>query len=614
MSTPVEPAGRGDGLARRLADARRQRGRTLKAVAVEAEISQAYLQKLEAGLVGEPSPHILRSLAGALDLPYAELLELAGYDLPLARDARRGGVDRPRIERAVREILTAIGEDPDREGLRRTPERVASMYDEIFAGMNDEPDQHLSVTFSAEHDEMVMLKDIPLYSLCVGSKELVNAVGGAKRAARVEAGDELWTLDEEGRLTTTRVVSVGWRRASELIRVRANGRTIGVTPEHPLMTPAGWVDAGRIVVGDKVQAVETRRLAPRRHVVVEGYELGYVIGALGSVGSVLAGRRVSLVGRERAFAVRFADGWRVAFGHHPAVEELDVPSGFLGRSVPCYRVSVVSSQIGRLLLHWFGGTKATTRGKHFHFPRVVLRSEEMTRGFLDGYCDGDGHWLAKPDGARVISSSNRDFLQELGEAIGAKPDLRWGHPTGSLYISNDWMGLNRRGRLRFRPVQVPLLPPEFEWAPVECVERVRQWGKTPFRVYSFHCEPHHSFLVGGIGVSNCEHHLTPFFGKAHVAYIPNADGRITGLSRLVRLVDSYARRPQVQERLTTQIADEIDRSLRPRGVLVVIEAEHLCMSMRGVRKPGTTTVTSAVRGLFRDNAATRSEALDFLRQ
>jgi GTP cyclohydrolase I len=112
--------------------------------------------------------------------------------------------------------------------------------------------------------------------------------------------------------------------------------------------------------------------------------------------------------------------------------------------------------------------------------------------------------------------------------------------------------------------------------------------------------------------SMCEHHLVPFIGKAHVAYIPNHDGRVTGLSKLARLVDDYARRPQVQERLTTQIADEIERTLQPRGVLVVIEAEHLCMSMRGVRKPGATTVTSAVRGLFRENASTRFEAMRFI--
>jgi GTP cyclohydrolase I len=101
-------------------------------------------------------------------------------------------------------------------------------------------------------------------------------------------------------------------------------------------------------------------------------------------------------------------------------------------------------------------------------------------------------------------------------------------------------------------------------------------------------------------------------GRAHVAYIPHPGGKITGLSKLPRLIDSYARRPQVQENLTSGIADEIDRVLGPRGVLVVIEAEHLCMTMRGIRKPGITAVTSAVRGLFRDNSATRAEAMQFI--
>ena len=114
--------------------------------------------------------------------------------------------------------------------------------------------------------------------------------------------------------------------------------------------------------------------------------------------------------------------------------------------------------------------------------------------------------------------------------------------------------------------------------------------------------------------STCEHHLVPFFGRAHVAYIPNEKGQITGLSKLARLVDVYARRPQVQERMTSQIADALMRVLEPRGALVVIEAEHLCMSMRGVRKPGAKTVTSAVRGSIRDSASTRAEAMSLLLQ
>ena len=112
--------------------------------------------------------------------------------------------------------------------------------------------------------------------------------------------------------------------------------------------------------------------------------------------------------------------------------------------------------------------------------------------------------------------------------------------------------------------------------------------------------------------SMCEHHLVPFTGVAHVGYIPNEDGRITGLSKLARLVDVYARRPQVQERLTTQIADALMDILEARGAIVVVEAEHLCMTMRGVRKPGTTTMTSAVRGTMKADPRTRAEALSLI--
>ncbi|QHY97308.1 GTP cyclohydrolase 1 [Streptomyces sp. S4.7] len=119
-------------------------------------------------------------------------------------------------------------------------------------------------------------------------------------------------------------------------------------------------------------------------------------------------------------------------------------------------------------------------------------------------------------------------------------------------------------------------------------------------------------LVKDIEVqSSCEHHLVPFHGVAHVGYIPSADGKITGLSKLARLVDVFARRPQVQERMTTQIADSLMKILEPRGVIVVVECEHMCMSMRGVRKPGAKTITSAVRGQLRDQV-TRNEAMSLI--
>ncbi len=114
--------------------------------------------------------------------------------------------------------------------------------------------------------------------------------------------------------------------------------------------------------------------------------------------------------------------------------------------------------------------------------------------------------------------------------------------------------------------------------------------------------------------SVCEHHMTPFIGKAHIAYVPNKSGKIIGLSKLIRVLDIVAKRLQIQERLTSIIADTIMKKIKPRGVLVVVEAEHLCTSMRGVKKPGTITVTSVVRGLFRENPASRAEALALINQ
>jgi GTP cyclohydrolase I len=135
------------------------------------------------------------------------------------------------------------------------------------------------------------------------------------------------------------------------------------------------------------------------------------------------------------------------------------------------------------------------------------------------------------------------------------------------------------------------------------------------QVLSTTFEAHHEemVLVRDIEVmSLCEHHLLPFHGAAHVGYIPGTDGRITGLSKLARLVEVYARRPQVQERLTTQIADTLMDALTPRGVIVVIECEHMCMAMRGIQKPGSRTVTSAVRGLFQCDAKSRAEAMSLI--
>src|SRR5262249_22791784 len=158
------------------------------------------------------------------------------------------------------------------------------------------------------------------------------------------------------------------------------------------------------------------------------------------------------------FANKFAEAMEVAFDVAAYVEPITVPSGFLQREIPMFRVRVVSSYIAGLMLHWFGGTKAT---KEFHFPRVVLRSHEMMQGFLDGYCDGDGcDATSGGEGDRMIISSNEGFLEELAAVLGNKPSKSYDGSTRKLYVSAQWHREGWYGRPGFRAEDVELLPPD----------------------------------------------------------------------------------------------------------------------------------------------------------
>ncbi len=240
-------------LGAKLGERRRERGESLKCVAAAAGISTAYLQKLERCEVHAPSPHVLRALAGALETPYTDLLGLAGY-----LDPAVPGVDTPRIERAVRELLEALGEDPDRDGLQRTPARVAAMYGEILRGRGDSADEHLSVTFAADHDEMVMVKDIHLYSMC--EHHLVPFVGTAAVA---------YIPNENGRITglskLVRLVEAYSRRlqvqerltaqiADEIERsLQPRGVLVVVEAEHLCMSMRGVQKPGTTTVTSAVR-------------------------------------------------------------------------------------------------------------------------------------------------------------------------------------------------------------------------------------------------------------------------------------------------------------------------------------------------------------------------
>ena len=518
-------------------------------------------------------------------------------------------MDKPTIEQAMREIIEAIGEDPQREGLRETPRRIAEMYEELFSGLREDPRELLEVGFDDEdHHEMVIVKDIPFYSMCVPSRQLVDAVGGQKRAADVTVGDWLYTVDH-GELRTTKVVGISSRKSHEIVRITPdNSASIGFTPEHPVKSAEGWKSAGDLRSGDRVEWLHRRQRTQRRYPIREGYDLGYALGAVAADGSIQDYRRICVSVRDHGFAERFAHAMGQAFGRRPQVERVEVPSGFLGRPVETFRVRVVSSYIAGLMLRWFQCSGPVKETKKFHLPRGVLRSREMTQGFLDGYIDGDGYRLRK--NGRMIVSSNLQFLEELGEVVTSRP-ARQTNGMARLYISDRWHQPGWYGRRGFVPSEDAYDLRDSQYIGVKRVERLESGGRKPYTVYTLTCSPHPTFSVAGILTHNCEHHFLPFHGVAHVGYIPQ--GRILGVSKVARLVEMLARRPQVQERFTSQIADFLCQGgLGAAGAGVVIEAEHLCMTARGIKKPGSKVVTSATRGSFRDDPRTRAEFLSIV--
>jgi GTP cyclohydrolase I len=516
----------------------------------------------------------------------------------VASATRRREFDFEKVERGVRLILEGIGEDLGRDGMRETPVRVARMYEEITTGLREDPSEVLRVVFEEGHDEMVMVRDIPMYSFCVPSSQLVDAVGGQKRARDVRVGNELWTL-QEGRVQPTRVTAIQSLTVRELVEVRTGKGIVKVTPDHPFATPDGWTEA-KDLEGTLVEWTPPRSLCRPRFRPFLGYDFGYAVGAICADGTV-ARRYLSLVVNDEVYAKRFAIAMEQAFGVETRLEPVERPSGFLARPAPGFRVRVVSSYLADLMRQYLDGDARHLRQA---FPRVVLADEHVLNGFLDGYIEGDG-WRKSGRG-RAVVSANGPFLTDLASIIGARfTPQREGRPS-ALYVADSWVARHGFNRESHRTDLI-----ESRWVRVDGVRRIHA-SRRPFTVYSFTCDPHPTFLISGHLTHNCEHHLLPFIGKAHVAYIPNRRGQITGLSKLARLVDGFAKRPQLQERLTSQVADALMERLEPQGALVVMEAEHLCMSMRGVRKPGAITVTSAVRGVFRDSMPTRMEAMNLI--
>ncbi|MEK7849462.1 MAG: GTP cyclohydrolase I FolE [Candidatus Omnitrophota bacterium] len=446
--------------------------------------------------------------------------------------------------------------------------------------------------------------------MCVGRRMCVYTKEGVKFAERIGIGDELLTFDEKHNLVYTKVQEVFQRKADEIYQIEiSQGISVKVTGEHPFYVQGrGWIKAKDLELGDQVMIIKNRRgIKARRNLPInKGYDLGYFIGTLASDGSIWR-NSVRLEVNDKEFAEKFASSALSSFGLKAAVQEIQKPSGFLKKITTQYRVRIVCGELVRILYEVFRGEKKT---KTFHLPQIVLENENIFKGFLHGYLDGDGTTYYGKDGkfkyARIFSS-NKVFLEELAHVLHS----RVGGGRRNEYELNvpvQWLRpLKRRDYYKpFVPCGENFKFQNYELGIVKN-KKIKK-SKKNYLVYNFSCQPFNTFIINGVLVHNCEHHLLPFIGRAHVAYIPKG-GRVTGLSKIARVVEILSKRLQVQERLTTQIADILMNKLKPLGVMVVIEAEHLCISMRGVKKPGITTVTSAVRGIFKENEKTRSETL-----
>jgi GTP cyclohydrolase I len=272
-----------------------------------------------------------------------------------------------------------------------------------------------------------------------------------------------------------------------------------------------------------------------------------------------------------------------------------------------FRVRVVSSYAADKLSGWLDlPSKCKDKTRSFHFPKVVTNTQETTQGFLDGYVDGDGCDFGS---GRVIITANNVFAEELAECLQTPVGSTSGG-FNSIYVSSKWHKAGWYGKHGFRQQSDWYIPQDSRYVEVMSVEPAPMSTK-PYIVYSFKCEPHPTILVSGHLTHNCEHHLVPIVGKAHVGYVP--DGKVIGLSEIANIVEAYARRPQIQERLTAQIADLLFGGLGSRGSMVVIEAEQLCMTLLGSQKPGSVTVTSAARGAFEEDGK-RAEFMALIRR
>lgn len=512
------------------------------------------------------------------------------------------------VEQNIVRILQYLGEDVKREGLLDTPKRVVKSWEEIYGGYKIKPASLMTVFENKGMDEIVLLKDIEFHSMCLPGNQFVNVVGKVKRARNIIEGDLLWTL-VNGVPTQTTVEKITTHTAPQICTVvLENGVKIRVTQDHPLKTPSGWEEAGKLMAGDVVEWINTKTLCKKQYPIHLNYDFGYVLGAVASDGGIsgrIGNNTIRLCVSDKEFAKKFQKAVLGAFEFDVTVNRVKHYGQW--KEGIYYLVNICSSQIAKRLKKilgldmWQIGPKTKT----FHLPKIVLSDENIFAGFLDGYIDGDG---SKTTYANTIITSNLEFAKELADVLDTKVGDYSNNKIYRVYVSNHWREVGWMGKHGFQKQEVSLDLGESQFIPVKDI----YMEEKPTKVYSFKCKEYPSFLVQGILTHNCEHHMLPFYGKAHVAYIP--DKHVIGVSKLARLVDAFSRRLQIQENIVDQVTEALMTHLKPKGAACIIEAQHLCMKCRGVGKQNAVMTTSSMKGVFLDNLNARQELMQLLRK
>ncbi|MFP4018670.1 MAG: GTP cyclohydrolase I [Bacteroidales bacterium] len=437
---------------------------------------------------------------------------------------------------AVRDQLKLIGEDHNREGLKETPNRVVKMWNEIYRGYDQDPADILTVFDADGYDQIVLLKDIEMYSTCLSGSTFIETPKGRIPISRIKHGDWLYSWDEENQKMTLaqaehpRVT----RKNQRLWRVYTDKDTILCTPDHKFLTyENGWVEAQQLKPNDSIVALN-------RGVIVTN-------------------------GKPRCYLSRqFWNGNDKQIPEHRFVyEELN---GIIDKSYHIHHINGLPNDNNPENL------KCVSQDEHSRLHRL---KEEKT-------------------GFALFSKEQREKMK--GKQIEGikRSQTKETRDKRSKSLKKYWDSLSEKEKSE-RNHRVLL------------VEKT-DWFED---VWNLEVPKHHNFVANGMVVHNCEHHMVPFFGKAHIAYIP--DEKVIGISKLARLLDIYARRLQIQERIGNQVTSALMKYLKPKGAACIIEAQHLCMRMRGVSKQNSTMVTSSITGVFRDKPEAREELMQLIR-